>query len=165
MSFKMRPFSAVGSLAAAVLFLSPLYSSATEQDHMNPFTAVKLDTVLPKPLSDLTATRVDDVVYIVGGCDAEDGNRFEAEIGEFLCGSISDKLYRFDPSTEQFTELSSMPTPRYRHASVATGGAIMVLGGRDLVDNIVTDVDVSTRIDIQTVIDFPRTPVVAVMHQ
>jgi N-acetylneuraminic acid mutarotase len=140
----MLRFSA---LTATALFLSPFYSSATEQDHGNPFNAVKLDTVLPKPLSDLTATRVDDVVYIVGGCDAEDGNRFEAEIGEFLCGSISDKLYRFDPSTEQFTELSSMPTPRYRHASVAvatTGGAIIVIGGRDLADDIISDVDVST---------------------
>jgi hypothetical protein len=144
----MIRFSAVVSLAATVLFLSPLSSSANDVDHSTPFVAVKLDTVLPKPLSDLTATRVDDVVYIVGGCDAEDGNRFEAEIGEFLCGSISNKLYRFDPSTEQFTELSSMPTPRYRHASVGlstaiTGGAIMVLGGRDLSDNLISDVDVS----------------------
>ena len=160
----MLRFSA---LAATALFLSPFYSSATEQDHNNPFTAVKLDTVLPKPLSDLTATRVDDVVYIVGGCDAEDGNRFEAEIGEFLCGSISDKLYRFDPSTEQFTELRSMPTPRYRHASVAvvssTGGAIMVLGGRDLADDIISDVDVST-VPVQTVKYFTQTPAVALMQ-
>jgi hypothetical protein len=147
----MLRFSAIVSLAATVLFLSPLCSSASEQDHSNPFIAVKLDTVLPKPLSDLTATRVDDVVYIVGGCDAEDGNRFEAEIGEFLCGSISDSLYRFDPATEQFTELSSMPTPRYRHASVAvrmadstSSAVIVVLGGRDVKDDIITTVDVST---------------------
>jgi hypothetical protein len=150
-SSKMLRCSAIVSLVAAALFLSPLNSTATEQDHSNPFIAVKLDTVLPKPLSDLTATRVDDVVYIVGGCDAEDGNRFEAEIGEFLCGSVSNKLYRFDPATEQFTELSSMPTPRYRHASVAVksvadstdSAVIVVLGGRDVKDDIITTVDVS----------------------
>jgi hypothetical protein len=144
----MLRFSAMVSLAATVLSLLPLYSTATtDGDHINPFNAVKLDTVLPKALSDLTATRVGDAVYIVGGCDAEDGNVFVPAIGEFICGSISDSLYRFDPDTEQFTELSSMPTARYRHASVAvtdsTSTLIMVLGGRDLQDNIIANVDVS----------------------
>jgi hypothetical protein len=147
----MLHFSAMVSLAATGLLLLPLSSSvsATEQDHSNPFIAVQLDTSLPKPLSDLTATRVDDVVYIVGGCDAEDGNRFEDAIGEFLCGSISNSIYKFDPATEQFTELSPMPTPRYRHASVAVSDpdlpstVLLVLGGRNVDDNIITTVDVS----------------------
>jgi hypothetical protein len=148
----MFRFSTMGlslALATGLLSLSqlPLLSTASEEDHVNPFIAVKLATTLPKPLSDLTVTRVYDLVYIVGGCDATDGNKYNSDAGEFTCDSISGKLYRFDPLTEEFVTLTDMPTARYRHASVAVRTAntwIMVLGGRDLNDDIITDVDVST---------------------
>jgi hypothetical protein len=148
----MFRFSTMGlTLALATGLLSSLsqlpLGTASEEDHINPFVAVKLAQTLPKPLSDLTVTRVYDLVYIVGGCDATDGNNYNSAIGEFTCDSISDKLYRFDPLTEEFVTLADMPSARYRHASVAvrtTNTWIMVLGGRDINGDIVSDVDVST---------------------
>jgi hypothetical protein len=105
-----------------------------------------LDSRLPKPLSDFTATLVSEtgVAYLAGGCDAPDGNVFNATDGQFVCGSISSSLYSFDVSTETFSSLASLPRPRYRHAAAVNsdGSKLWLVGGRDNDENLVEAVDV-----------------------
>ena len=126
------------------LALAAAFTTANSgHNSSQPFNAVLLDTPLPMALSDLTATRVGEVVYIAGGCNSDTGNTFLDTIGEFVCDSIADTLYRFDPSTETFTQLASLPVGRYRHAAAATEGIYLVLlGGRDLNDDLIGTVDV-----------------------
>ena len=100
---------------------------------------------LPKPLSDHTASKWGGIIYIAGGCDSPNGNEYNAEGGFFACNSISDSFYSFDPSKfiDQFIILPSLPSPRYRHSSVAVNNEIWIVGGRDVNDNLLTTVDVS----------------------
>ena len=87
------------------------------------------------------------LVYLAGGCDSPNGNRYVEEIGELICESVSDALLAFDLSTESFvdeTEIPRMPTPRYRHGSVFVHerNQIWLVGGRDVNDFLVSQVDV-----------------------
>jgi len=68
---------------------------------------------LPTPLSDNTATYIassfssvvpgdgDGMIYIAGGCDSPNGNTYRdadgLELDYFMCESVSDKLYGFQP--------------------------------------------------------------------
>ena len=88
--------------------------------------------------------------FIFVTSDAPDGNAyvmFNETDGGFICGSLSDSLYSFDLDTETFTELDTMPKARYRHSAVyvAAGSGehqLWLIGGRDIDDNVIPDVDV-----------------------
>ena len=69
--------------------------------------------------------------------NVEDGDSF------FACGSISSSFFEFDPEKEAFSELASLPKPRYRHSSAIANDKVWIVGGRDLEDNLISDVDVS----------------------
>lgn len=108
-------------------------------------------------LSDMMANYVpgpggdDETGYILltGGCDAPKGNERlpsdnEEEQDLFACLSTSDITLRFDPWANRFTEMAPMPHARQRHAAVVVGGGrhLVVLGGRDANDDLVTAIDV-----------------------
>ena len=109
-----------------------------------------LDNVhIPTALSDNTATYLPstDTILLAGGCNAENGNTFIDAEGEeldfFYCGSISDKLYGFRPEDGSFVTLADLPRQRYRHAAVLAGGKLWLLGGRNVQDEVVAEIDVS----------------------
>jgi len=104
-----------------------------------------LETKLPKPLSDMTATYAEftSKIYIFGGCDSLNGNeRASFDPTLFICGKVTDSAYAFDPMEESFVGLTSMPRERYRHSASLVNGKIWVVGGRNLEDEIVLEVDV-----------------------
>lgn len=106
------------------------------------------DVQLPKALSDNTATTTPTgQILVAGGCDAPNGNTFiDAEGNQldfFICESISDELYAFDPVEGSFTMLAKLPRPRYRHAAVYAGGKLWLVGGRNVPDDaVIGEVDV-----------------------
>mmetsp|Transcript_24759 Transcript_24759/g.58030 ORF Transcript_24759/g.58030 Transcript_24759/m.58030 type:complete len:400 (-) Transcript_24759:36-1235(-) len=106
------------------------------------------DVQLPKALSDNTATATPTgQILVAGGCDAPNGNTFiDAEGNQldfFICESISDELYAFDPVEGSFTTLAKLPRPRYRHAAVYAGGKLWLVGGRNVPDDaVIGEVDV-----------------------
>jgi hypothetical protein len=63
--------------------------------------------------------------------------------GFFACGDISESFYEFDPLDNEFEKLPNMPRPRYRHSSAIVGDQVWILGGRDVDDNLIPEVDVS----------------------
>eukprot|EP00977_Amphora_coffeiformis_P021431 scaffold9322_cov168-Amphora_coffeaeformis.AAC.5 len=105
----------------------------------------ELSTKLPRGVSDHTATRSGDIVYLAGGCDAEQGNVWDEGAKFFKCFSISKALIGFDIDTKTIIDdLPDMPIPRYRHAAVAANNKIWVVGGRDIDDNLIDQVDVGS---------------------
>ena len=92
----------------AALFLAILaLSTAQEWEVLD-------DVKLPKALSDNTATTLSTgEILIAGGCDAPKGNTFiDAEGNQldfFICESISDALYSFNPTDGTFTTLAKLP--------------------------------------------------------
>jgi Galactose oxidase, central domain len=99
-------------------------------------------TRLPKPISDGTAVLLGETIYLHGGCDSPNGNEFNNVSGVFQCHSISNASYAFDISSQSVRTLSDMPTPRYRHATVALKDQVILLGGRSLSDALIATVDV-----------------------
>lgn len=104
----------------------------------------ELSVTLPKPISDHTASLGgDNLIYIAGGCDDPLGNIFDANSSLFFCNSISSSLHAFDPASNEFiTTLPDLPRARYRHAGVAINNQLWLVGGRNLTDALLTEVDV-----------------------
>ena len=82
---------------------------------------------------------------------------FNETEGGFICGSLSNTLYAFDISSETFEDVGTMPKPRYRHSAVYIAGAdtgkqdqLWLIGGRDIDDNLIPDVDVSYNVQNRT---------------
>ena len=70
---------------------------------------------------------------------------FNETEGGFICGSLSNSLYSFDIASESFEEVGTLPKPRYRHSAVYIEDTeqLWLIGGRDIEDNLIPDVDVS----------------------
>ena len=104
-----------------------------------------LDTRLPQPLSDFTAVQDEatGLVYIAGGCNSPKGNEYFADFDFYGCVSISNKIYVFDETASNFTTLPDMPRQRYRHAAAVVNSQLWLVGGRDVTDTLVSEVDVS----------------------
>jgi len=137
------------TMLAIVRFLALLLFThviaASGGDESVTFAWTFLDVRLEKPLSDHTATLLNGKIYLAGGCDSEKGNEFDENIGEFICTSISDSLYSFDRETAALEKLENLPRARYRHAAVGVNNKIWLLGGRNLLDNVTTQVDVGNK--------------------
>lgn len=103
-----------------------------------------LNRTMPKPISDMTATYVPQTkrIYIFGGCDATTGNsRADFDPNLFICTGVSSDGFIFNPVDKSFDSVI-MPRERYRHAASVVNEQIYLVGGRDLEDNIILDVDV-----------------------
>jgi Galactose oxidase, central domain len=144
----MSPFSRFAILAILAAAAVSLVS-AQENQVVTGFDVTTLaESKLPQALSDMTAVLDANTskVYIHGGCNATDGNVYDSIAEVFTCGSISSSSYVFDISTRSFTELNPMPTARYRHAAVIINSQVWLVGGRNLTDSVVGDVDVRMRL-------------------
>lgn len=98
---------------------------------------------LPMPMSDMSATYDEstDRIYLVGGCDDPQGNS-QLQPDLFVCFSITDKAFSFDPATATFEELPAAPRARYRHTASNVDGKIWLVGGRTIEDFVIPEVDV-----------------------
>ena len=85
---------------------------------------------MPFARSDLSATLVDDWIYLMGGCDNPDGNvATNTGNGEFWCPSLTDRNIAYSPLKDTFVELKPMPKKRFRHTAVGVNGRVWVIGG------------------------------------
>jgi len=90
---------------------------------------------LPFPLSDMTANTVGDKIYLMGGCSSD-------QIG-YVCPSISTDVFIYDVTKGTYETLTNvLPRARYRHATALIGTKLYLMGGRDLSDNIIEEVDI-----------------------
>jgi hypothetical protein len=125
------------------LLLLALLKRTVSSHHLVGFRFYALAEGLNKGISDLTATKdeVSDMVYLAGGCDSPNGNELSGEY--FACKSISDSLILFDHSSESFNyNLPKLPRARYRHAALIMDRHLWLVGGRDLEDTLIREVDV-----------------------
>lgn len=142
------------TLAASLLL--PLLARASRSLDELTDSWQALPVSIPTPLSDMSVAVLPGDggkrVVLTGGCDSPDGNQFMEYDGEefFACTSISSKAYAFAPKvpnttfqawTGEFEELPDMPRERCRHASVVVDGELCLFGGRDAVDEMVSEVD------------------------
>lgn len=98
---------------------------------------------MPFARSDLSATLVDDWIYLMGGCDHPDGNvATETGNGEFWCPSITNRNIAYSPLKDEFIVLKEMPKRRFRHTAVAVNGRVWVIGGLYETYEIAKEVDV-----------------------
>jgi N-acetylneuraminic acid mutarotase len=90
--------------------------------------------------SDHTTTELGGELYVAGGCDGAQAQS---------CPSVTTVFEKYNPQTNTWLTLPPLPRPRYRHAAVAIGSRIYLVGGVDLVtpaagyyNNLVAAVDV-----------------------
>jgi hypothetical protein len=145
--------------------LSTAFAHESTSDHDHQFRTGTLSeswsyisTSLPTALSDADESILmfgdTKRIVLTGGCDSPSGNEYKESPewgGYFECSSIVNKTYAFTPTLNgdnvwdgEFEELADMPRARARHANVVVGGKLCVFGGRDAIDMIVAEVDVSS---------------------
>jgi len=96
----------------------------------------------------MTATTVDDAIYLVGGCALDQVWVSDPTYPEYRCGgkaanAISGSTIRYLPKTNTFdTSLPDAPRPRYRHAAAVVDKKIYLFGGTGASGSIVDEVDV-----------------------
>lgn len=126
-------------ISAAALFLCAL--SADAMKLYSP-PSWSLRTAMPYAASDFTATPLGGKIYIVGGCNGNQTWEGAFDFPGYYCSSVTAETLVYDPSTDTFEALAAAPRPRYRHAAVALGTEIIVLGGKTLFDDTLAEVDV-----------------------
>ena len=60
----------------------------------------------------------------------------------YQCGAITNSTLVYDPTANSYSVAPDMPRPRYRHSAVAVGNSMYVLGGTNLNEEHITEVDV-----------------------
>ena len=134
------PHAAVALALAALAALAP---AARAHDHATAVLPSSWTAVAPMPSrrSDMTATAVGATVYVVGGC-ADDQVACDWWDGCSYCPSVTDELLVYDADADRWTAGARAPRARYRHAAAHAAGLLYVIGGRDVDDNLVAEVDV-----------------------
>lgn len=129
-------------LLALVLLLGGT-SGTTAQSTVTPpaNNSFRIIHEMPMARSDMTATAVGVIgikVYLVGGCVADQNCG-----GEYCyCPEITNKTHIYNVGTDSYdTNVADAPRARYRHAAVEHNGSIYLFGGRDIADNLITEVD------------------------
>lgn len=98
---------------------------------------------MPVALSDMSATVIGATsILLVGGCDS-DQLSCESYEGCSYCPSISSRSFEYMTRDNLWRELAPAPRARYRHAAAydETTKAVYVIGGRDLADNLIEQID------------------------
>jgi hypothetical protein len=133
----------LSKLCKVSVFLSVLFGLSFAHSR---FRGRVLDIKLPKGLSDMTATAnpSDGLIYIAGGCDAENGNVYNMATTYFDCSSITNAFYSFNPIAKEFQTLPSMLRERNRHAAAISQNRLWLIGGRNQASDVVFEIDVST---------------------
>ncbi|MET4638416.1 kelch repeat-containing protein [Mycetocola sp. 2940] len=86
---------------------------------------------LPNPRNHLTGATVDGKVYAIGGQHNENENT-----------GLQSDVHRFDPATNGWTKMASLPKARSHIVSVVRDGQILVLGGTNPGNTASSDVTV-----------------------
>ena len=60
----------------------------------------------------------------------------------YVCTAITGATHKYTPTDDSYQAMPDAPRSRYRHAAAAVGGRIFLLGGVDLTDSIIPQVDV-----------------------
>eukprot|EP01112_Ceratiomyxa_fruticulosa_P007420 TRINITY_DN1922_c0_g2_i2.p1 TRINITY_DN1922_c0_g2~~TRINITY_DN1922_c0_g2_i2.p1 ORF type:complete len:371 (+),score=58.12 TRINITY_DN1922_c0_g2_i2:411-1523(+) len=88
--------------------------------------------------SDHTAVLFNDFIVVNGGCVG-----IESCIDQnCLCTVITNSTEIYYPNTGSWLRINDAPRPRYRHSAAVIGNLVYLFGGRDILDNIITQVDV-----------------------
>ena len=91
---------------------------------------------MPTKRSDLTATTLDDAIYLVGGCDSD--QEWNGGAKSYLCTGITKTATKYLPLTDSYESIQDAPRSRYRHAAAAVGSKVYVLGGCAIDDYLVS---------------------------
>lgn len=97
---------------------------------------------LPFARSDHTATTINGLIYIIGGCNG--AQNCDMASGYCMCSSITRNVVAYDSVKNAYTPrgaLPPMPRARYRHLACSVDDVIYIFGGRDLLDNVIREVD------------------------
>ena len=83
-------------------------------------------------------------IYINGGCLGPYTQSIDTTSGitQYVCSSLSDSNFVFDPHFTMVEERRSMPRKRHRHTSATVNGFIWVLGGLNEEGTLISEVDV-----------------------
>lgn len=105
---------------------------------------------MPFGRSDMTATLFapelfdDDLgarIYLVGGCAAD--QECPTDWGGWcFCPELTARCEYYSPDQDIWVNCASAPRERYRFAAAEVNGKLYIVGGRDVMDQIVTEVDV-----------------------
>lgn len=78
-------------------------------------------TPLPIPRGHLSAAVVDGKIYAMGGCDGHDP--YPSDLAA---------VHRYDPATDTWTQVASLPFPRshFESGTMVRNGRIVIVGGR-----------------------------------
>eukprot|EP01119_Soliformovum_irregulare_P008584 TRINITY_DN21691_c0_g1_i1.p1 TRINITY_DN21691_c0_g1~~TRINITY_DN21691_c0_g1_i1.p1 ORF type:complete len:359 (-),score=45.62 TRINITY_DN21691_c0_g1_i1:47-1123(-) len=95
---------------------------------------------MPTPRSDLSAITLNDALILTaGGCLSQ---ACPADQSYCACQSVSSSLEAFYPSNNSWLALASLPRPRFRHGAAIIKSKMYIVGGRDVNDTLLTQVDV-----------------------
>lgn len=72
--------------------------------------------------------------------DSPRGNEFADDY--FFCATVSDDFYVFSPLEWTFGSRETLPRQRYRHCAEIINNQLWLLGGRDVDDGLIAEVDV-----------------------
>jgi len=103
---------------------------------------------MPEKRSDMSATTVDDAIYLIGGCALDQLWVHDPPYSEYRCGgglakAVTGSTVRYLPKTNTHDKsLPDAPHPRYRHAAAALDNRVYLFGGTDGSGKIVPEVDV-----------------------
>lgn len=90
---------------------------------------------LPVPLDHTMAIAMDDAIYIIGGSLSATNTVHGDTVEEMMKTTNWDfaprtAVYRYDPTTDQYTRLGPMPLARLGHSAVRHGRYIYSVGGQ-----------------------------------
>jgi len=86
--------------------------------------------------SDASVVLIQENLILAGGCVEQicPGG------SSCFCNNVTATVESYLPLTDTWIQLPSMPSPRYRHAAVAIGNKMYVVGGRDVSDTLQQEV-------------------------
>jgi len=95
---------------------------------------------MPTPRSDLSAVVVNDAfILAAGGCLSQ---ICPSDQSYCSCQSVTSALEAFHPSNNSWVTLAPLPRPRFRHGAALIKSKMYLVGGRDVNDTLLTQVDV-----------------------
>jgi hypothetical protein len=85
-------------------------------------------------------------IYLFGGCISDQICQFDAAkniSAGCYCSEITSICDYYLPETDVWSDkCASAPIPRYRHAWAKINGLIYLVGGRDVIDNLIQAIDI-----------------------
>ncbi|XHH09543.1 MAG: Kelch repeat-containing protein [Candidatus Bathyarchaeia archaeon] len=116
---------AQGSIAV-VACQNKIYSIGAQTQVYDPSTDTWINkTAMPKTLLKTNANVVDNKIYVISG----------AEYASLAGVYSSEATYQYDPETDSWSTLASIPTPVEGYASAVLDGKIYIIGGAAMSQN------------------------------